>query len=88
MQKQNFKVGASFAGVLGIGALFVFAQMVTVGLIALSAIGGAIGGYYLRGKRQKRLELEKGNRHIELEDNSNNRLLKCLIKSEYNLILR
>jgi hypothetical protein len=74
--KANFKVGASFAGVLGIGALFVFAQMVTVGLIALSATGGAIGGYYLRGKRQKRLELEKGDRHIELEDNSNNRLLK------------
>jgi len=31
--KANFKVGASFAGVLGIGVLFVFAQMVTVGLI-------------------------------------------------------
>jgi len=38
---------------LGIGVLFVFAQMVTVGLIALSATGGAIGGYYLRGKSRE-----------------------------------
>ncbi len=49
--KANFKVGAAFAGVLGVGALFVFAQMITVGLLVMSATGGAIGGYYYRGKR-------------------------------------
>jgi len=74
--KANFKVGAAFAGVLGIGALFVFAQMVTVGLIALSATGGAIGGYYLRGKREKKLELERGDKHIEIENKPNPKLLK------------
>ncbi len=56
--KANFKVGVAFAGVLGVGALFVFAQMVTVGLLAMSATGGAIGGYYLRGKRLKDRERE------------------------------
>lgn len=49
--KANFKVGAAFAGALGVGALFIFAQMVTAGLLALTATGGVIGGYYWRGKR-------------------------------------
>lgn len=49
--KANFKVGAAFAGVLGVGALFVFAQMMTVGLLTMVAAGGAMGGYYWRGKR-------------------------------------
>jgi len=59
--KANFKVGASFAGVMAVGALFVFAQMITAGLLTMTAAGGAIGGYYWRGKRletQKLKELE------------------------------
>ena len=52
--KANFKVGAAFAGALGVGALFVFAQMVTAGLLALAATGGAMGGYYIRSKRAQR----------------------------------
>ena len=59
--KANFKVGAAFAGVMGVGALFVFAQMVTAGLLTMTAAGGAIGGYYWRGRRlenKKPKELE------------------------------
>ena len=44
--KANFKVGAAFAGALGVGALFIFAQMMTAGLLAISASIGAMGGYY------------------------------------------
>ncbi len=55
--KANFKVGAAFAGALGVGALFVFAQMVTAGLLALAATGGAMGGYYIRSKRAQREQL-------------------------------
>jgi len=55
--KANFKVGASFAGVLGIGALFVMAQMMTAGLLLISTASGAMGGYYLRGKKAKAKEL-------------------------------
>ena len=49
--KANFKVGMSFAGVLAVGGLFVFAQMMTMGLLMMTTAGGAIGGYYWRGKR-------------------------------------
>lgn len=68
--KANFKVGASFAGVLAIGGLFVFAQMVTAGLLVMSATGGVIGGYYWRGKR-----LKNGKDNLqELPNNSDNDL--------------
>ncbi len=61
--KANFKVGASFAGVIGVGALFIFAQLITAGLLTLSAVAGGMGGYYWRGKRiannsNKQKELE------------------------------
>ncbi|CAA6826399.1 MAG: Unknown protein [uncultured Sulfurovum sp.] len=55
--KANFKVGAAFAGALGVGALFVFAQMVTAGLLALAATGGAMGGYYIRSKKAQKENL-------------------------------
>ena len=62
--KANFKVGMAFAGVLGVGVLFVLAQMVTVGLLAISATTGALGGYYWRGKRLS----GKKERPVELEN--------------------
>jgi uncharacterized membrane protein len=61
--KANFKVGAAFAGVMGVGALFVFAQLVTVGLLTMTATAGAIGGYYWRGRGIERAN----NRLKELE---------------------
>jgi Flp pilus assembly protein TadB len=57
--KANFKVGAAFAGLLGVGALFVFAQMLTAGLLAISATVGAMGGYYWRGKRVENSRLKE-----------------------------
>jgi len=57
--KANFKVGAAFAGMLGVGALFVVAQMLTAGLLAISATVGAMGGYYWRGKRIQNNQLKE-----------------------------
>jgi len=56
--KANFKVGAAFAGVLGVGALFVFAQMMTAALLTLTAAGGVATGYVYRGKRLAKREAE------------------------------
>lgn len=63
--KANFKVGAAFAGALGVGALFVFAQMVTAGLLALAATGGVMGGYYWRGKRLENQRLKEISVNID-----------------------
>jgi len=57
--KANLKVGLSFAGVIGMGAFFMIAQMFTVGLLLLSAGGGAIGGYYLRNKQLHNVSLKE-----------------------------
>jgi len=54
--KANFKVGTAFAVVLGIGGLFIFAQMMTAALLTLTAAGGAATGYYYRGKRLNKKE--------------------------------
>lgn len=51
--RANFKVGAAFAGVMGIGALLLLTQFLTVGIIALSTAGGALGGYFYRGRQYK-----------------------------------
>lgn len=78
--KANFKVGAAFAGALGVGALFVFAQMVTAGLLALAATGGAMGGYYIRSKRAQRERLQAlsstGQMEIVSSKSSKSHLLK------------
>ncbi|MEA2048140.1 MAG: hypothetical protein U9O64_06785 [Campylobacterota bacterium] len=78
--KANFKVGAAFAGALGVGALFVFAQMVTAGLLALAATGGAMGGYYIRSKRaqRERLQALSSTAHMEIvsSKSSGSHLLK------------
>ncbi len=60
--KANFKVGIAVAGAIGLGGLFVFAQMITAGLLALSAGGGVLGGYYWRGKRLEQQELKALNK--------------------------
>jgi len=57
--KANFKVGAAFAAALGVGALFIFAQMVTAGLLAITATGGVMGGYYWRGRRLENERLKE-----------------------------
>jgi len=66
--KANFKVGAAFAGVLGVGALFVFAQLVTVGLLTMTAAGGVAGGYYWRGKRIGKEQMKDKVKELEIID--------------------
>jgi Flp pilus assembly protein TadB len=66
--KANFKVGAAFAAALGVGALFIFAQMVTAGLLAITATGGVMGGYYWRGRRleNQRLKVIENSKDINV----------------------
>lgn len=64
--KANFKVGVAVASAVGVGLLFVVAQMFTVGLLIFSVAGGVAGGYYWRGKRQ----IAKGRSYVEIENAS------------------
>lgn len=69
--KANFKVGLAVAGVIGVGGLFVLAQMVTAGLLALSAGSGVLGGYYWRGKRLDNKQLKLAQEELKgLKNNS------------------
>lgn len=43
--------GLAFAGLIGVGAVLLFSQFVTLGLLALSAGGGALGGYLFRSRQ-------------------------------------
>lgn len=66
--KANFKVGAAFAAALGVGALFIFAQMLTAGLLAITATGGVMGGYYWRGRRleSERFREIESRKHMDI----------------------
>lgn len=64
--KANFKVGASFAGVIGLGALMLLTELLTLGLLTMTTAGGALGGYLLRGKKtDNRLTHYQGTKPIE-----------------------
>ena len=66
--KANFKVGVAVTGALAVGGLFVFAQMMTVGLLMMTTAGGAIGGYYWRGKRLGHNNHQNNPKEIEFTD--------------------
>jgi flagellar biosynthesis protein FliP len=51
--KANLKVGAMFTAAVGVGAVMVFAQFITVGLIMLATTGGALTGYLARARQDR-----------------------------------
>jgi hypothetical protein len=61
--KANFKVGGAFAGMIGVGALMVFTQFMTLGLLMVATGGGALAGYLARtrqellGRRKREVEV-------------------------------
>lgn len=52
--KANFKVGATLAGAMGFGALMLLTEMLTLGIMTITTAGGALGGYFYRGVKEKR----------------------------------
>ncbi len=51
--KANVKVGAALAGVMGLGALMLLTQFLTLGVFTLTTAGGALGGYLYRGRKER-----------------------------------
>ena len=46
--RANFKIGIAVAAAAGAGLLMVLANFMTLGLLLMTAAGGALGGYLLR----------------------------------------
>ena len=49
--RSILKTGLALAGVAGLGVLLLFTQFMTLGLLAVSATGGAILGYGFRARQ-------------------------------------
>lgn len=63
----NFKVTMSFAGALAFGAIMLYSQFVTLGLLILTSAGGGLAGYLARGKMMERSKRGKSSiKHREI----------------------
>ncbi|MGB5438529.1 MAG: hypothetical protein WBN57_10585 [Gammaproteobacteria bacterium] len=51
--RSTLKLGAALTGVAGLGVLLLFTQFMTLGLLAVSATGGAMLGYGIRARQYK-----------------------------------
>ncbi len=49
--RSNFKLGAAFAGIIMFGAVMLYIELLTVGLLTLAVAGGALGGYVIRARQ-------------------------------------
>lgn len=52
-RRADAKVALAFAASGGIGVLFVLSELVMLGLLTLSGVGGAVGGYLLRWRQTR-----------------------------------
>ena len=53
--KANVKVATAIALAGGFGLLMMFMQLTTLGLLTMTSVGGAVGGYLARAKREQDL---------------------------------
>jgi hypothetical protein len=51
--RANIRIGLAFAGMAGLGGLLILTQFTSLGLLILTSIGGALGGYLLRIRQEK-----------------------------------
>lgn len=62
--KADFKTRTAFVGLAGFGALMLFTQFATMGLLTLSAAGGALAGYVFRARRDTLTRKQKQDQRI------------------------
>ena len=49
--RSTLKLGAAMTGIAGLGVMLLFTQFMTLGLLAVSATGGALLGYGIRARQ-------------------------------------
>ena len=60
--RANIKIGLAFAGAAGLGGVLILTQFMSLGILTLATVGGALGGYLLR------IRQEKGKLHLANKD--------------------
>jgi hypothetical protein len=58
--RSSMKLGAAMAGTAGLGILLLFTQFMTLGLLAVSATGGALLGYGVRARQYPAIDRAGG----------------------------
>ncbi len=54
-RRANIKVGLAFMGLTGFGVLMLVTQFMTLGLLTITAAGGAMGGYLFRWRQSRHM---------------------------------
>jgi len=59
--RSTVKLGSAMAGIAGLGVLLLFTQFMTLGLLAVSATGGALLGYGIRARQGRTADSGSGS---------------------------
>jgi hypothetical protein len=59
--RSTLKLGAAMTGIAGLGVMLLFTQFMTLGLLAVSATGGALLGYSIRARQDPALGRTPGS---------------------------
>jgi len=59
--RSTLKLGAALTGIAGLGVLLLFTQFMTLGLLAVSATGGALLGYGIRARQYPAIDRTSDN---------------------------
>ena len=68
--RSTMKLGAAMTGIAGLGVLLLFTQFMTLGLLAVSATGGALLGYGIRARQYPALGRSSDNGQTQLPEKS------------------
>lgn len=83
--RAHLKVGAAVAATLGLGGLVLLTQFMTLGLLALSSVGGAVGGYLFRVRQEQRRDRQASLR--TLENDEADKLTESGIRQDPHLLM-
>lgn len=69
--RANLKLGAALTGLVGIGALLLAVEFISIGLMTLATAGGMLAGYVMRARqdaiRRRQLDIRKPDAPAVLE---------------------
>ncbi len=86
--KADFKTRATFVGLAGFGALMLFTQFATMGLLTLSTAGGALAGYVFRARQDHLTHKQMRDQRVVRQDKPLERITSEADQSSVKSITR